>query len=129
MIFKGHFVIVNDSPFSPGDYVLWLCKAFVFFSYYSKIYGSWFLALAPFLFFRYQHNFFVLVWKVHFEENWYWCDNIEKVTSLQVDHCCWRAILKSFFKVQEIDLWYGQTFVCGTNFSIIHHNIFNLFLH
>ena len=28
MIFKDHFVIINDSPFLTEDNVLWLCKAF-----------------------------------------------------------------------------------------------------
>ena len=59
MIFKGHLVIINDSPFLTGDYFLLLCKAFVFFSYYLKIHGSWFLALAPFLLFEILTSFFL----------------------------------------------------------------------
>ena len=59
MIFKGHLVIINDSPFLTGDYVLWLCKAFVILFYCFKIDGSWFLALAPFLLFEILISFFL----------------------------------------------------------------------
>ena len=31
MIFKGHLVFINDSPFLTEEYVLCLCKLFVFF--------------------------------------------------------------------------------------------------